>query len=360
MANKRNYKLAKGLVFRGKLIKIFNPKATKTSFDLTNKVTDFFLKGRKSSRFFSCETTITKSDGEPMRMVVYSSTPLETNIVSALQKCTISEIKDEKIKNDLKNEPEISVIPGELNKNRKKPIILWIHGGGYATGVPEQDFVFIDRMLETCDCIVVAPDYTLSMEKPYPCALNDCYDALLWVKENARALGANDSQIFVGGDSAGGGLCAAICLYARDKGEVNIAFQMPLYPMLDDRPTRTNADNHAPGWDTPSNIEAWKLYLGDLYGKDVPYYAAPARATDYSNLPPALTYVGDIEPFTAETEDYVENLRNCGIEVKFKLYKGCFHGFDVFGYGSKVAKDAELFFIEGFLYAVNKYFAKQK
>ncbi len=360
MANKGKYKLAKGLVFRGKLIKIFNPEATKTSFNLTNKVTDLLLKGRKSYRFFSCETVIKKTDGDPMRMVVYSSLPLEENIVSALKNGSFSQFEREEIQKQLKQQAAISSDLSDSDKKRKKPIILWIHGGGYATGVPEQDFVFIDRMLGACDCIVVAPDYTLSMKKPYPCALNDCYDALLWVKKNACFLGANDSQIFVGGDSAGGGLCAAICLYARDKGEVNIAFQMPLYPMLDDRPTRTNADNHAPGWDTPSNIEAWKLYLGDLYGKDVPYYAAPARATDYSDLPPALTYVGDIEPFTAETEDYVENLRNCGIDVKFKLYKGCFHGFDVFGYGSNVAKDAETFFIEGFLYAVNKYFAKQK
>lgn len=332
MIERKKYKLAKGLAFRGKLIKIFNPKASKLYFAFSNKLTDFFLKGRKSERFFSFETNIERRDGTPMRQVVYSS-----------EKIAPSVLKDN----------------GAPCENGAKPIVLWIHGGGYATGVPEQDFVFINRMLESCDCVVVAPDYTLSMQKPYPCALNDCYDALLWVKRNAARLGADVNRIFVGGDSAGGGLCAALCLYARDMSEVSIAFQMPLYPMLDDRPTATNANNHAPGWNTQSNIEAWKLYLGELYGKDVPYYAAPARATDYSGLPPAMTYVGDIEPFYAETQTYVDNLRSAGANVWFKVYKGCFHGFDVFGYGSEIAKDAELFFIEGFLYAVENYRKKQ-
>lgn len=89
-------------------------------------------------------------------------------------------------------------------------------------------------------------------------------------------------KIFVGGNSAGGGMTAALTLYARDKGEVNIAFQMPLYPMLDDRPTKTSKNNDAPVWNTKSNIAAWKLYLGDDYGTDrVSKYAAPARETDF-------------------------------------------------------------------------------
>lgn len=94
-------------------------------------------------------------------------------------------------------------------------------------------------------------------------------------------------KIFVGGNSAGGGMTAALTLYARDRGEVNIAFQMPLYPMLDDRPTETSKNNDAPVWNTKSNIAAWELYLGGDYGTDrVSKYAAPARETDFSGLPP--------------------------------------------------------------------------
>ena len=129
-------------------------------------------------------------------------------------------------------------------------------------------------------------------------------------------------KIFVGGNSAGGGMTAALTLYARDRGEVNIAFQMPLYPMLDDRPTKTSKNNDAPVWNTKSNIAAWKLYLGDDYGTDmVSKYAAPARETDFSGLPPTLTFIGSIDPFLAETKSYVEALRAAGVPVEFRIFE---------------------------------------
>ncbi len=154
--------------------------------------------------------------------------------------------------------------------------------------------------------VVVSPYYTLSVDKPYPAALDDCYVSLLWLKDNGERYGVRSDQIFIGGDSAGGGLTAALSLYARDKGEVNIAFQMPLYPMLDDRTTVSSSDNMAPVWNEKSNENGWELYLGGLYGMaDVPAYAAPARATDYSGLPPTCSFVGSVEPFLDETNDGV-------------------------------------------------------
>ena len=164
----------------------------------------------------------------------------------------------------------------------------------------------------------------------------------------------------VGGESAGGGLTTALSLYARDKGEVNIAFQMPLYPMIDDRMiTESARNNNAPVWNSNLNERAWKLYLGELYGKDVPMYAAAARATDYKNLPPTVTFVGDLEPFRDETIEYVENLKKAGVPVKFEVYKGCYHGFDIACPDADISKKAIKFFIESFKYAVNNYFAAQ-
>ncbi|MDR1628771.1 MAG: alpha/beta hydrolase [Oscillospiraceae bacterium] len=240
------------------------------------------------------------------------------------------------------------------------PGLLWLHGGGYALGVPEQDESFIKRFVEASGCVVVAPDYTLSLQKPYPAALEDSYAALLWLRDNGAQYGMRSDQIFVGGESAGGGLTAALSLYARDKAEVAIAFQMPLYPMLDDRPTESSANNDAPVWNTTSNNLAWQLYLGDAYGTDdVPIYAAPARAADYSGLPPACTYVGSIEPFFAETQTYVEKLRNSGVSVDFKVFDGAFHGFDIICPNTKIAKDARSFLMDCFKYAVENYFAEQ-
>ena len=164
----------------------------------------------------------------------------------------------------------------------------------------------------------------------------------------------------VGGESAGGGLTAALCMYARDKGEINIAYQMPLYPMIDNEDTESSKDNHAPIWNTKKNHSAWKLYLRGLEGEEVPAYAAPARQTDYSNLPPAYTFVGDIEPFYCETLTYIENLQKAGIETKVDIYPGCFHAFDMIRPFKQESKDAIAEFERQFCYAVKHYFAPQK
>lgn len=200
-------------------------------------------------------------------------------------------------------------------KRENVPGLLWIHGGGYAMGIPEQDYAFIENFVAASGCVVAAPDYTNSTAAPYPAALNDCYAALLWLRDNGGRFGMRPDQVFVGGDSAGGGLTAAVCLLARDLGEVSVAFQMPLYPMLDDRMTTASSQNNdAPIWSSQSNEAAWKLYLGEDYGTDaVSKYAAPARETDYRGLPPALTYVGTVEPFTDETIRFVEDLRAAGV-----------------------------------------------
>ena len=249
-------------------------------------------------------------------------------------------------------------IPNEQKEN--VPGVLWIHGGGYAIGIPEQDSSYIDDLIEKSGCIVVSPDYTRSTDAPYPAALNDCYASLEWLCEHAAEYGIRDDQIFIGGDSAGGGLAAAVTLLARDKGEFSIAYQMLVYPMLDDRMiTDSSQNNDAPIWNSKSNEEAWKLYLGGLYGTDnVPKYAAPARETDYSDLPPTITFVGTIDPFYDETLQYAENLKNAGVETCVQVYEGCFHGFDLLSYTS-VARKSREFLLEGFSNAVKTCFKAQ-
>ena len=244
----------------------------------------------------------------------------------------------------------------------KLPGLLWIHGGGYGMGSPELDENFIKNFIETAQCVVIVPEYRLSIEKPFPAALDDCYAALLWMKHNADKLGIHSSQLMIGGDSAGGGLTAALSLYARDRGTVNISFQMPLYPMLDDRMiTESSQNNTAPVWDSKRNYLGWKYYLGGLFESDhVSKYAAPSRETDYSNLPPTCTFVGSLEVFRDETIQYIEKLRAAGVATHFKEYKGCYHGFDQAAPEGTVAKEATRFLLETFQYAINHYFAEQK
>ncbi len=239
------------------------------------------------------------------------------------------------------------------------PGILWIHGGGYATGMA--GMIYMSRAIDLVKkygAVVVTPEYRLSGKAPYPAALEDCYAALKYLKDHALELGCNPNQIMVGGESAGGGLTAALCMYARDKGEVNIAFQMPLYPMIDDRDTDSSWDNHGISWNTKRNHAAWKLYLGEL-AANPPVYAVPARQTDYTGLPPAYTFVGDREPFYCETLTFIENLQNAGVTAHVDVYPMGFHAFDMLLPFRKISKQAIAEFEKQYLYAAEHYFAPQ-
>lgn len=322
---KVTYKMIdKQLKIRGFLFTLLTRRSSEPKFvkfmHTLKKITDK-QKGLKIKGLHSTEEWITREDGSKLRLCIYRP-------------------------------------PGEY---KNVPGVLWLHGGGYALGIPELFFYTYKRLIKASGCTIIAPDYRLSIEAPYPAALEDAYAALKWMKNHAEDLGIRDDQLMVGGESAGGGLVAALTLYARDKDEVNIAFQMPLYPMIDDRMTTESAkENNAPIWNSRMNKWAWKLYLGEFYGKDVPPYAAPARATDYHNLPPAVTFAGTLEPFRDETAQYAENLRKAGVPVDFKLYSGCYHGFDQIVPGADISKNATAFFMNSFNYAVEHYFSKQK
>jgi len=248
-----------------------------------------------------------------------------------------------------------------LEPKKNVPGMLWLHGGGYAVGTPEHSNKLARKLIEASNCVIIAPDYRLSTEAPYPAALNDAYETLLWMKNHTKELGIRDNQLMVGGDSAGGGLAVALSLYARDKGEVAIAFQMPLYPMLDDRMTSKSATfDNTPVWDAKSNFNCWKLYLGKLFGtKEVPYYAAPSRANDFSKLPPTTTFVGELEPFRDEVIQFAHNLRKSGVPVDFEKFNGCFHAFEQMCPKATVSKKAIAYVINSFKYAVEHYFAEQ-
>lgn len=241
--------------------------------------------------------------------------------------------------------------------------VLWIHGGGYITGFAAMSGLLGmgHRIVNRHGCVVISPAYRLRRNGRYPHALEDCYLALLYMVSHASELGIRTDQIFVGGESAGGGLCAALCQLARDRGEVKIAFQMPLYPMIDDRDTDSSRDNHNIGWNTVSNHFGWKVYLGGLYGSNsVSPYAAAARQSDYSGLPAAYTFVCTGEPFYCETLNYIKHLNDAGIEAEVDVYKGLFHAFDILQPWRKVSRTAVKRFDAAFTRAKAKYFIENK
>ena len=242
-----------------------------------------------------------------------------------------------------------------------RPGVLWIHGGGYIQGFKEM--ALLSRaadLVRKFGAVVVAPGYRRAFTAPYPAAITDCYAALLWLKQNAIALRVRPDQIMVGGESAGGGLCAALCMLARDRGEVNVAYQMPLYPMLDNFDTPSSKDNHGHLWNTRRNHFAWSVYLRENAHKAVSPYASPSRQTDYRALPPCYTFVGDGEPFRDETLRYVENLRRAGVEAHIDVYRTSLHSFDLMRPLHPLSRRAIDAFDRRFAYAVKHYFAPQE
>ena len=221
------------------------------------------------------------------------------------------------------------------------PVVLHLHGGGYAIGRPDQDLALLGHYIGLKPAIFVAPRYRLSAEAPYPAAIDDCYAALVWLAANADTIGGDASRLFVMGESAGGGLVAALTLRARECGAVAIAGQFPLYGMLDDRAERyTDRPRDVLSWSRETNLLAWQTYLGDRFGgSDVPPDAAPARATDLSGLPPAYGMVGDQDLFLDQNVEYFSRLAAAGVPTKFKVFPGAYHAAELLAPRSIVGRD---------------------
>lgn len=232
---------------------------------------------------------------------------------------------------------------------KKAPTLLWIHGGGYFLGMKEM--VYMGRaadLVKKFGVKVFSPGYRLAFRKPYLAALQDCYRTLLFMKKHAGKLGIDENKILVGGESAGGGLTAALCMLARDRKSVKIAYQFPLYPMLSNLDTESSRDNHGRVWNTRRNHFGWWMYLRSGAKKNVSPYAAPAGQTDFRDLPPAYSFVGEGEPFYAETLEYIRKLNDAGVEAHADVYPSDMHAFDMLDPDSEVSKKAIRTFEEKF------------
>jgi acetyl esterase len=169
------------------------------------------------------------------------------------------------------------------------PAVLYIHGGGFFLGSIDTEHGGSARLAQELGVVVVSVEYRLAPEHPFPAGLEDCYAALVWLSEQADALGVDTERVAINGGSAGGGLAAGLALLARDRGGPAICFQYLGIPELDDRlDTPSMQQFHdTPMWSRPSAVKSWEWYLGDAYGTDeVSPYAAPARGTDHPRHPP--------------------------------------------------------------------------
>lgn len=222
------------------------------------------------------------------------------------------------------------------------PCLYLIHGGAMIMGEPERSDMKAYRFVDSLGCVVVAVEYRLAPEHPYPAAVDDCYAGLTWITDNVDELDVDDSKIAVAGGSSGGGLAAAMGLRARDEGGPELALQMLLSPMLDDRNSTesskqvTDIGIH----DRDNNVRAWDAYLGDLSGSDeLPPYAAPGRVEELSGLPPVYLDVGTHDVFRDETTAYADRAAKCGVQTEYHLWPGAYHGYDSFAPDAQITEE---------------------
>ena len=211
------------------------------------------------------------------------------------------------------------------------PVLVWVHGGGYVVGNLNMSDERLLQFVQELGIAIVSVDYRLAPEHPFPAALDDAYCALKWVHDQAHVLGIDPNRIAVGGDSAGGGLAAALAQWSYDRGEVKPVFQLLIYPMLDDRtgrrPEETEKDYLV--WTPASNRFGWEAYLHQSPGSEsVPPGSVPARRVDLTGLPPAWIGVGTIDLFHDEDVAYAKRLQACGVGCELMTVPRAFHGFD--------------------------------
>jgi len=222
------------------------------------------------------------------------------------------------------------------------PAVLFFHGGGYIFGHIDHFDGPVARYVSASGVPMLSVEYRRTPEHPFPTPIEDAYAALRWLHEHAPELGVDPGRIGVMGDSAGGGMAAAVSILTRERGGPKITRQILIMPMLDDR--TTTPDPHiAPYalWSYDDSATAWPALLGDAAGgPDVPATAAPARLEDATGLPPAYIEVGQLDVFRDEDTAYATKLSRAGVPVEFHLHPGVPHEFDSIAFNSDVARRA--------------------
>ena len=207
--------------------------------------------------------------------------------------------------------------------------VVDIHGGAYVSNTAYIDAPFCHAIVQAVGCAVVSVDYRVAPETQWPGAVEDWLAALRWVAAEGSARGFDAQRIAIGGESAGGGLTAALALMARDRGGPQLALQMLGQPMLDDRTCAAEPHPFAGEyvWTHSLNKLGWGSLLGMEPGSDaVPVGAVPSRCTDLAGLPPAFIVIGALDLFLEEDIEYARRLIRAGVPTELHVLPGMFHG----------------------------------
>ena len=224
---------------------------------------------------------------------------------------------------------------------RSSAAFLWIHGGGYVLGRAVLNDRLCGEIARELGITVVATEYRKAPEHPFPAALDDCHAAWTWLQREAASLAIDPARVAIGGQSAGGGLAAALAQRLDDEGGIQPVGQLLFCPMLDDRTAarlELDAVDHFV-WNNRKNRFGWRSYLGAEPGTGtVPPYAVPARRDDVAGLPPAWIGVSEIELFHGEDIAYAERLRAAGVPTELDVVADAPHGFESWAPDTAIAR----------------------
>lgn len=256
----------------------------------------------------------------------------------------------EKTIKGLEGQPDVAIIVVNAKPGASRPGILHTHGGGYVLGSARQYLPMVQKIAKNLDVTIVTVEYRLAPETTYKGSVQDNYTALKWLHDNAAELGVDVARLAVMGESAGGGHAALLAIEARNRGEVALASQVLLYPMLDDRTGSSRQPAPHAGrfiWTAENNRLGWRSFLGMEPGTVlVPAEAVPARVRNLAGLPPTYIAVGDIDLFVEEDVSYAHRLIEAGVPVELHVFRGGYHGFNMLLPNAAISKQFDAAFYD--------------
>jgi acetyl esterase len=222
--------------------------------------------------------------------------------------------------------------PAASSANAVLPVLVYYHGGGWVIGDLDTHDVLCRQLANASGCSVVAVDYRLAPEHRFPAAFDDSLAATYWVAREAKGLKIDASRLAVGGDSAGGNLAAAVAIAARDKADLQIAYQLLIYPATDQRPGFPSRTSNGQGYLLTADT---MKYFHDHYitdqALDLDWRASPLLASSLAGLPPALVVTAGFDPLLDEGLAYAKALTDAGNRAAYLCFQRQIHGFITMG-----------------------------
>lgn len=209
------------------------------------------------------------------------------------------------------------------------PVIVYFHGGGWVICNVESHDPPCRQLCKYSDCIVISVDYRLAPENKFPVAIDEAYETVQWVFQNASSINAIADKIAIGGDSAGGNIATVTALRIKEEGGLKLAYQLLIYPVTDlSNFDRQSYQDYSDGFFLSRNMMEWfrNHYLNSIDEAKLAY-TSPLLAEDLSGLPPAFVLTAEYDPLRDEGELYARKLYDAGVPVKCVRYNGMIHPF---------------------------------